>query len=57
MAKITGKSILDTELGKMIEEEVHKQYKKGVGIKEAIKIGTRIAVNAWRNKIADKSGG
>lgn len=57
MDEITTKTMIETELGKMIEKQVYEMYKKGVGLKEALKIGTRIAEKAWREKNADKSGG
>lgn len=57
MDEITTKTMIETELGKMIEKQVYEMYKKDVGLKEAIKIGTRIAEKAWRKKNADKSGG
>jgi len=57
MDKITAKTIIETELGEMIEKEIYDLYKKGVGIEEAIKNGTLIAEKAWREKNVDKSGG
>lgn len=57
MNKITAKTIIETELGEMIEKEIYDLYKKGIGIEEAIKNGTVIAEKAWREKNVDKSGG
>jgi len=54
MQKITAKTMIETELGEMIEKEVYELYKKGVGLKEAIKRGTLIAEKAWREKNADR---
>jgi len=57
MDEITAKTMIETELGEMIEKRVYEMYKKGVGIEEAIETGTRIAEKAWKEKNADKSGG
>jgi len=54
MDKITAKTMIETELGVMIEKEVYELYKKGVGLKEAIKRGTLIAEKAWREKNVDR---
>jgi len=56
MYEIPTKLMIETELGLMIEKEVYELYKKGVGLKEAIKEGTLIAEKAWREKNVDKSG-
>jgi len=55
--EITAKAMIETKLGKMIENEIYELHKNGVGLKEAIKRGTLIAEKAWREKNADKSGG
>jgi len=57
MRRITAKTMIETELGKMIEKEVYELFKKGISLKEAIRKGTLIAENAWREKNVDKSGG
>lgn len=57
MQKITEKTMIETELGEMIEKEIYELYKKGVGIEEAIKKGAVIAEKAWRERNVDKSGG
>jgi ACT domain-containing protein len=49
--------MLPDYLSKMIKRELFIDYKKGMSVKDAVKAGTRKAIDAWRKRNADKSGG
>ena len=55
--KITEKTLVNKDLGRMMAKEVEELLNKGVPDKKAAQLGIDAGIKKWREKYADKSGG
>ena len=57
MPKITEKTLLPKDLSDEIMLQIKARVKRGVQLRKAITLGVQRAVEVWRSKNVDKSGG